>query len=111
MKKNILVIGIILMLIASLFILTGCGKKDTNSIVGSWEYESSSGYIYKFNDDKTGSYTAFGQERAFTYEDDGTKLTILYEGDTVSGSFEYRIEDNKLIIKDSFGKDVVYVKK
>ena len=47
----------------------------------------------------------------FTYEDDGKKVSILYNGNTVASDFEYRIEGDKLIIKDSFGKDVEYKRK
>ena len=46
----------------------------------------------------------------WTYEDDGTKVTILYNGDTASSTYEYTIEGNTLTIKDSFGNDVKYVK-
>ena len=35
----------------------------------------------------------------------------MYDGATMASEFEYRIEENKLIIKDSFGTDVEYVKK
>ena len=96
--------------------LAGCGKKDNKSdeasIIGTWEYSrGSSTYAYNFKEDKTGSYSVYGTEMPFTYEDDGQKVTILYDGNTVSSTFEYKIEENKLIIKDSFGDDVEYIKK
>jgi hypothetical protein len=47
----------------------------------------------------------------FTYDDDGSKVKILYKGNTIPGTYEYRIDGKKLIIKDSFGSDVVYQKK
>ena len=113
MKTIIVPIGLILMLVVSIFALSGCNKKqknneNTNPLVGSWDH---SGYIYTFNDDKTGSYTAFGNVMNFTYEDDGSKVKILYNGNTVPGTYEYKIDGNKLIIKDSFGSDVIYEKK
>ena len=100
------VLGIVFVC-AALF-LTACNRKDSNSIVGSWEY---SGYVYTFNADKTGDYSVGGTKMEFTYEDDGKKVSILYTGNTMAGEYEYRIEDNKLIIKDSFGNDVTYTKK
>ena len=111
MKKIILSIVLAVVFIASILVLTGCGKaKDSDKapIIGSWEH---SGYVYTFNEDKTGNYEAFGSKMNFTYEDDGSKVTILYKGNTVPGTYEYKIDGEKLIIKDSFGDDVVYKKK
>ena len=114
-RRVVSVLCIVMIAIVTLA-LTGCGKKDGKSdkatLVGSWEYNrGSSTYAYNFKDDKTGSYSVYGTEMPFTYEDDGQKVTILYEGNTVSSTFEYKIEGNKLIIKDSFGNDVEYIKK
>lgn len=112
MKKTLLSIGLAIILIVSMLLLTGCGKEskkdDKNALIGSWEH---SGYVYTFKEDKTGSYKAFGNEMNFTYEDDGSKVTILYKGNTVPGTYDYRIDGKKLIIKDSFDNDVVYEKK
>ena len=93
--------------------LSGCGKSEdsknqSNTIIGSWEH---SGYVYTLNEDKTGSYTAYGSEMKFTYEDDGKQVKILYNGNTIPGTYEYRIDGNKLIIKDSFGSDIEYIRK
>lgn len=104
MKKSIFTLAII----CTLFLVTACGS--SNPLVGTWKYETSSNYIYTFNDDKTCSYEAYGNKRECTYEDDGTKVTILYNGDTASSTYEYTIEGNTLTIKDSFGNDVKYVK-
>lgn len=109
MKKTILTLGIVLFLIATIFILTGCdGDKG---LVGSWTYKSgSSDIVYKFNKDNTGSYKYYTNERTFKYEDNGTSVKITYDGDTTGSTYEYKIEGKKLIIKDSFGKDVTYEK-
>lgn len=102
MKKILYVIGII----ASICLLVGCGKKEEKiTIVGTWSYDSL--YTYVFNADGTGDYSGMN----FTYTVDGDKLSILYEGNTDSFETTYRIEDNKLIIKDSFDEDVVYTRK
>lgn len=108
-KKLLSVLVIAIMAIAALT-LTGCENKKNSapSLIGSWDH---SGYVYKFNEDKTGSYSAYSTEMKFTYEDKGDKVVISYEGTTSPNEFGYRIEGNKLIIKDSFGEDVVYTKK
>ncbi len=111
MKKTILSIVISLILIATAFILTGCGEKQEESkggVTGQWAYTS---YVYTFNADKTGTYDVSGKEMKFTYEDDGEKLSILYEGNTSPTVLKYRIDGDKLIITDSFGSDVEYTKK
>lgn len=96
----------------ALVTLVGCGSKgDSNSIVGTWEYESNSQYVYTFNADKTGSYNAYGTEMKFTYEDNGKEVSILYTGNTDASTYKYRIEKNKLIINDSVGSEVTYIKK
>ena len=107
MKKTLALI-IALFVLGGVFMVTGCEKKDSNSIVGSWDH---SGFVYTFNKDKTGSYDALGNKMNFTYEDDGKKVSILYTGNTAASSYEYKIEGKKLIIKDSFGNDVEYTRK
>ncbi len=108
MKKKIL---FCLFALIALVTFVGCDKdSDSNSIVGSWKYESGD-YTYKFNADKTGSYTAYQTEMEFTYEDNGKEVSILYNGNTDASTYEYKIEGKKLIIKDSIGNDVVYIRK
>jgi len=103
MKKSLLAIGLVVMLISCLFVLAGCGKKEeSKGLVGSWEY-TSGGYVYTFNADKTGNYAYGESKKEFTYEDDGSKVSILYTGNTEPLELEYRIEGDKLIIKDSLG--------
>lgn len=112
MKKVVLSILLAIVMVAGIFTLAGCGKNSDKSdkapIIGSWDH---SGYVYTFNEDKTGSYEVFGNTMNFTYEDDGSKVSILYKGNTVPGTYEYKIDGDKLIIKDSFGDDVIYKKK
>ena len=105
-----------LLVIISVVLLTGCGKttkktetKDnTPPIIGSWAHGN---YVYTFNSDKTGDYSYGETKMEFTYEDNGDELEILYTGNTVAGKFAYKIKGKKLIIKDSFGNDVEYIKK
>ena len=106
MKKRLLFAAVILFLAIA---LVGCGKKEEKSpLIGSWDY---SGFVYKFNDDKTGSYTAGGTEMPFTYEDDGEKIKILYEGNTEASTYEYKVDGNRLTIHDSFNNEVIYYRK
>ena len=111
MKKSIIIIAVVAVLVAVIFILVGgVGKKEeAKGIIGSWQHKS--GYTYTFNEDKTGTYSIDGRFSEFTYEDKGDSVSILYYGNTKASEYEYRIEGNKLIIKDTFGSDVEYTKK
>ena len=97
-------------LIGCVIVVSGCNKKSStsSSIVGSWVHDS---YVYTFNSDNTGSYNASGTKMEFTYEDNGSTVSILYKGNTAASDYDYKIEGKKLIIKDSFGNDVEYIKK
>ena len=102
MKRVLYVVAI---LFVSIF-LVGCGKKEEKiTLVGSWDYSGL--YTYVFNADGTGSYAGSN----FTYTTDGDKLSITYEGNTVPFETTYKIDGNKLIIKDSFDNDVTYTRK
>ena len=105
MKRIVYSVLLVALLFVTLFATTGCGKKG---LVGSWE---TSGYTYTFNEDKTGSYSYGSTKMEFTYEDDGKTVSILYTGNTIASSYDYKIEGDKLIIKDSFGSDVIYTRK
>ncbi len=101
MKKILL-----LTIIVTMLTITGCGKKET--IVGKWESEQLSGYIYTFNEDKTCVYDIPNKKMKCTYTVEGDNLSILFEGDTAPFNTKYRIEKAVLIIKDSIGNDVRY---
>lgn len=47
----------------------------------------------------------------FTYEDDGSKVSILYTGNTMPSEYSYTVNGNVLSIEDSFGEKVEYTKK
>lgn len=107
MKKMLISIISIITIFSSLFIITGCGKKE-EGITGTWER---SGFVYKFNKDKTGSYDTLGNKMNFTYEDKGNKVILHYKSTNKKGVYNYRIKKNKLIIQDSFENDVEYNRK
>ena len=84
------------------------GKKSSGgSIVGEWTYVFGD-YVYKFDKDGKGSYTAGSTVMNFTYTDNGDSVEILYDGNTVASTYKYRIDGDKLFIEDSFGEEVEY---
>ena len=115
MKK---ILSILLVVCLVMGLMTACGgddkksgkKEETITIVGTWEYESM-GAAYVFNADGTGAYQFAGSEMKFTYTDDGSKLTLNYEGMDVPNEFKYTIEGKILHIEDSFGSIVDYTRK
>lgn len=108
MRKSLKIICFAFLSFVFLTCFSGCAKDGSNSLVGSWKHSS---YVYTFKNDKSGSYKSGDKEMKFTYTDDGKKVSILYDGNTTAGEYEYKIEGNKLIIKDSFGSDVEYTRK
>ena len=114
MKKIITSALVILMLAATVFVLTGCGENgggstSSNPLVGSWKY-STGDYTYTFNEDGTGDYNAAGTKMEFTYTTEGSKISILYTGNTVPFETEYSIEGDTLNVIDSLGNDTLYKK-
>jgi uncharacterized lipoprotein NlpE involved in copper resistance len=109
MKKTLTLILTAMILVAGLFILTGCNNNNSskNPIVGQWQYKDYSSYVYTFNEDGTGEYAG----KKFTYKTEGNNISITYEGTTAAFNSTFEIKDNQLIIKDSLGKDTVYNKK
>ena len=95
--------------------LAACGKgagneptddpTDTALLAGSWAASGMPEYVYTFNADGTGSYSVDGGETAFftfTYEDDGSAITINYDNGFVPSVFRYSVSGNTLSITDSF---------
>ena len=76
--KNLLVVFVFVFVIVG---VTGCGDKG---LVGSWKYRD---YIYTFNEDKTGDYSFGNTKMKFKYEDDGKKVKITYDGNTVWANY------------------------
>ena len=54
---------------------------------------------------------AFTAGKELEKEEKGDKLYILFKDNTGPTELGWRIEGNKLIIVDSFGSEVVYIKK
>jgi len=123
-KKNLIIILIIAVLTVGLFILTGCNestnntatnteakKAESTSVVGSWKNdEYGSDFIYTFNSDGSGKYDAAGTLMEFTYTIDGSRISIMYTGNTVPFETEFSVSGDILNVKDSMGKDTLYKK-
>jgi len=108
MKKYLVLIFVIF----SFCLLTGCGKEKNESIIGTWYYYSNNKenteIYYVFNEDKTGSHTLTDNSINFTYELNESQIVIKYVDIDTEGTLDYKIDDDILTIKDSFGDDVTY---
>ena len=105
------ILGVLTVVVMVCMALVGCKKESLSLTSNDWVYKDG-GYTYHFDKDGTGTYSlGSGEPMKFTYTDNKTSVSITYEGNTAPMTLDYRIEDGKLIVKDSFGSDTVYVKK
>jgi lipoprotein len=89
-------------------------EKKEASIIGTWAYVDGSvvreNVNMIFNKDLTGNNSMVGD---FAYTADGKNVVFTYIGNKVYTNpidFEYRIEDDKLIIVDEVKQETVYQK-
>ena len=85
-------------------------EPQASSIVGKWKFDDPNlgeAFIYTFNTDGTGNYTASGN---FTYTVDGNNLSITYVASGATFETEFEISGDRLNIIDSFGDDTFYVR-
>lgn len=114
-----------LLAFAMIFALAACGaKKNENSLAGTWEYtdaEYGISTVYVLKDDGTGTYTLKTEEAedtlAIKYEAKDGHLLVTYtdsedytEDDVFDSEFSFK-DANTLIIKDSFGEEMTFVRK
>lgn len=121
--KKISGILTVILVFALLLSVTGCSKKDENSLAGVWEYtdaETGLSAIYDLKDDGTGTYTMKVGEQEVTYElkyevEDGHLLVrfvnneLFSEDDVFDSEFSFK-DSSTLIIKDSLGEEMSFVK-
>ena len=123
MKKLPAVLAAILVLVLMVS-AAGCGKKTEPSLTGTWEYtdtDNAIGAVYVLNDDGTGTYTmkVGGQDTTYElkYENKDGHLLVTYvnneifsEDDVFDNEFRFE-DDNTMIVKDSFGEEMTFVRK
>ena len=121
--KTIRAILAVLFVFAMILSLAGCGAKNETSLPGTWEYsdtENGLGAVYVLEDDGTGTYTMITGEQEVTYElkyevKDGHLLVtfvnneVFTEDDVFDNEFSFK-DSTTLIIKDSFGEEMTFVK-
>ena len=122
--KKIKSILAVLLVLAMVFSIAACGKKEENTITGTWEYSDEANGIktvYVLKDDGTGTYTmnTGGEDVVYElkYEVKDNHLLVTYvnneifsEDDVFDSEFSFK-DSKTLIIKDSFGEELTYVKK
>ena len=125
--KKILILVLVLAL-ACVF-MAACGGNSggsdasENSLTGVWKYEDTEngiGAVYDLKDDGTGTYTMIVGEEEVTYElkyevQDNHLLVTYVNNDTFTEEdvfdSEFSFQDaNTLIVKDSFGEEMTFVR-
>lgn len=115
---------VLITVIIAVLAISGCTKKNDQSLAGVWEYEDTEngiGALYDLKDDGTGTYTMKVGDTEVTYElkyeVKNNHLLVTYvnnetftEDDVFDSEFSFK-DANTLVIKDSFGEEMVFVKK
>ena len=123
MKRISAVLAAVLVFVLILNV-AGCSKKADASLTGVWEYadeETGMSAVYDLKDDGTGAYTMKVGEEEVVYElkyevQDGHLLVtyvnneIFSEDDVFDSEFSFQ-DDNTIIIKDTFGAEMTFVRK
>lgn len=85
-------------------------KTMKNKLIGCWVSVQLSFYAYNFLSDGKGFYSFGMGKKEFTYTDNVESVTIHFNGDFMPSTFKYTIEEDVLLIEDSFGTTVKYIK-
>lgn len=122
--RKISVILAAVLVFAMLFSVAGCSKKADNSIAGVWEYsdeEAGMSTVYDLKDDGTGTQTITVGDSEVVYElkyevKDGHFLVtyvnneLFSEEDVFDSEFAFQ-DDNTILMKDSLGEELTFVRK
>jgi len=128
--KIILRISAIAIAAASLFMFTACNNNNSEQssetsvvsepseelepadpLVGKWYAETLPDYVYTFNADGSGQYDMAGTILEMNYSTENGKIKMNYTTEGYSSvTLDYILEEDRLNIKDSFGKDTFYLK-
>ena len=87
----------------------GVDDIESSALIGSWAYEEDENFVYTFNPDGTGTYEVYGEKLSFTYTDNGTSVEMVF--DDAPGVFDYTVNGNTLVLVDSIGTEVKYIRK
>ena len=124
-KTNVILMMFIALACTFMVACGGSGENEgDNSIVGLWEYsddENGIGAVYDLKEDGTGTYTMIVGEEEVTYElkyevSDGHLLVtyvnneIFSEDDVFDNEFSFK-DPNTLIVKDTGGDELTFVRK
>lgn len=108
MKKFIIVALLVVVFIS----LNACSSNS--EIVGTWIYEVAEGVVisYTFNDDGSGVLRQLEDETGIKYKVQGERISITHYIDDKPELYTYTftIEDNRLILKESGGVNLIFKK-
>ena len=79
-------------------------------LIGTWTAVGFTGFAYNFVSADEGYYSVANAKKEFKYNADETKIAIYYPGEASALIFQYEIEEDILLIEDSFGNFVKYKK-
>ena len=119
MKMNIIRLSTLMILIAVMIAVSGCGKSNTsesagtenttqlittvtnekfNELSGTWDIDKYTSYY--FGNDGTGKLILTASEYDFKYTVENNILSIDFEKDSVDDSvYEYKVNGNNLTLK------------
>jgi len=63
--------------------------------------------MYLFGKDGGGKITEKGNSRAFTWKEEGQKVTITYDGESEPVIYDYTVEEGKLTLTPGQGEAIV----
>ena len=123
MKRISAVLAAVLVLVLILSV-AGCSKKADASLTGVWEYadeETGMSAVYDLKDDGTGTQTITVGDSEVVYElkyevKDGHFLVtyvnneLFSEEDVFDSEFAFQ-DDNTILMKDSLGEELTFVRK
>ena len=107
-KKKILIgVGAVLIVAIIVVVILMLTK---SKLTGTWINQLNRNSSYEFSSGGKGAYIYLNTRNEFKYETDGDKLIITYSNDSVY-EFTYKLNNNKLILKQSSGNTSIFVKK
>lgn len=122
MKRILRPLAIVIVM-ALCFVFTACHNNDddneessvvsvvSDSLTGQWQSERKPDYIYTFNGDGTGQYKMAGIDYDMTYSIENGQITIALQAEGyLPLTLDYFLEEDRLNIRDSYGKDTFYIR-